>query len=142
MGFLSYYAEKAAVLPYIFLSSAADGFGISFSAASHLGAGDGPLSLKHNFYFSFQTSFFLNFNKFYIYFCLFWYWRSRFGSSQSSVPRIWSLFLLFFSSLFVYKEWKLKIFSFRGNVVPFHNNFVLRLNPSTLNLLKWTRPML
>ena len=65
--------QKAAALLSIFLSSAADGFGISLSAASHLGAGDGPLSLKHNFYFSFQTSCFLNFNKIYIYFCLFWY---------------------------------------------------------------------
>ncbi|CAK9320083.1 unnamed protein product [Citrullus colocynthis] len=49
MGFLSYYAEKAAVLPYIFLSSAADGFGISFSAASHLGAGLDLVPLSHQF---------------------------------------------------------------------------------------------
>ncbi|KAL0544971.1 hypothetical protein IC582_020101 [Cucumis melo] len=52
-------ARESSCIHFSFICCRRFCFGISFSAALHLGAGDGPLSLKHNFYFSFSNLFLL-----------------------------------------------------------------------------------
>ncbi|KAE8647397.1 hypothetical protein Csa_003472 [Cucumis sativus] len=52
-------ARESSCIHFSFICRRRFCFGISFSAALHLGAGDGPLSLIHNFYFSFSNLFLL-----------------------------------------------------------------------------------